>query len=257
MAIGKRLRFEVFKRDSFTCQYCGKHAPDVVLQVDHIKPKSKGGADDILNLVAACADCNGGKSNHALTDQQTVQQKHKQLAQLQARKEQLEMMFEWQEGLLDLEDETVTRIADLWSRRVAGYSLNDYGLSEVRKLLKKFGAAEVCTAIEIAAETYLEQVEGKLTHKSVELAWQRVGGICHNRKYQTDHPEQQRIFYIRGILNKRLRYFNPSWCVQLLRRAVELGVSLDTLEEDARAATTWTDWKYSLESLIEKQEVRQ
>jgi len=42
-AIPKKTRFEVFKRDSFTCQHCGRKAPDVVLQVDHLKPVSKGG----------------------------------------------------------------------------------------------------------------------------------------------------------------------------------------------------------------------
>lgn len=44
-AISQTLRFEVFKRDLFTCQYCGKRAPDVVLEVDHIKPVSKGGSN--------------------------------------------------------------------------------------------------------------------------------------------------------------------------------------------------------------------
>jgi 5-methylcytosine-specific restriction endonuclease McrA len=27
-ALSKKLRFEVFKRDNFTCQYCGRAAPD-------------------------------------------------------------------------------------------------------------------------------------------------------------------------------------------------------------------------------------
>ena len=49
--LSQRLRFEVFKRDSFTCQYCGRKAPDVLLEADHIEPVSKGGSDDILNLV--------------------------------------------------------------------------------------------------------------------------------------------------------------------------------------------------------------
>ena len=34
MAIGKTLRFEVFARDQFTCQYCGQRPPDVVLEYD-------------------------------------------------------------------------------------------------------------------------------------------------------------------------------------------------------------------------------
>ena len=59
--LSKSVRFEVFKRDSFKCQYCGKSAPDVVLEVDHIIPVSKGGDNDISNLITACFDCNRGK----------------------------------------------------------------------------------------------------------------------------------------------------------------------------------------------------
>ncbi len=50
-AISKKVRFEVFKRDSFTCQYCGAKAPDVVLNCDHIEPVSKGGTNKLLNLI--------------------------------------------------------------------------------------------------------------------------------------------------------------------------------------------------------------
>jgi 5-methylcytosine-specific restriction endonuclease McrA len=38
MAISKKLRFEVFKRDNFTCQYCGRETPEVILEADHVIP---------------------------------------------------------------------------------------------------------------------------------------------------------------------------------------------------------------------------
>lgn len=63
MSISKRLRFEVFKRDNHTCQYCGRSAPEVVLQVDHIEPLSLGGENKPANLVTACRDCNSGKGS--------------------------------------------------------------------------------------------------------------------------------------------------------------------------------------------------
>ena len=66
--LSKRIRFEVFKRDDFTCQYCGKQPPETVLHVDHIHPVSKGGSDGIDNLITSCADCNLGKSDKELGD---------------------------------------------------------------------------------------------------------------------------------------------------------------------------------------------
>lgn len=67
---GKRLRFEVFKRDLFTCQYCGARPPDVVLVVDHIDPVSLGGETAIDNLITACEACNGGKADIPLGTRQ-------------------------------------------------------------------------------------------------------------------------------------------------------------------------------------------
>ena len=63
MAIGQQKRFEVFKRDGFICQYCGKTPPNIILEVDHINPISKGGSDDINNLLTSCFECNRGKNN--------------------------------------------------------------------------------------------------------------------------------------------------------------------------------------------------
>src|SRR5690606_41021168 len=96
MAIGKRLRFEVFKRDAFTCQYCGRKAPDVILHLDHVMPRVDGGADDLLNLITSCIDCNLGKGRKPLSDETALDRQRRQLEELQERREQIEMMVEWQ-----------------------------------------------------------------------------------------------------------------------------------------------------------------
>lgn len=66
-SISKKLRFEVFKRDSFQCQYCGQLPPKVVLEIDHVHPVSKGGDNSIDNLLTACFECNRGKSDGLIT----------------------------------------------------------------------------------------------------------------------------------------------------------------------------------------------
>lgn len=64
--VGVKTRFTVFNPDNFTCRYCGKSAPDVILHVDHIQPVSKGGNNSFKNLITACQDCNFGKSDSLL-----------------------------------------------------------------------------------------------------------------------------------------------------------------------------------------------
>lgn len=58
-----RLRFSVLSRDGHRCVYCGRGASQVELQVDHVVPVAKGGKCEPENLVAACVDCNAGKSD--------------------------------------------------------------------------------------------------------------------------------------------------------------------------------------------------
>ena len=58
--IGPKIRFEVFKRDNFKCQYCGNSAPDVILHVDHIIPVAEKGSNDLKNLITSCKQCNLG-----------------------------------------------------------------------------------------------------------------------------------------------------------------------------------------------------
>jgi 5-methylcytosine-specific restriction endonuclease McrA len=62
----KLTRREVFRRDDYTCQYCGRHAPD--LTVDHILPKHLGGQHIWTNVVAACAYCNHRKGGRTLEE---------------------------------------------------------------------------------------------------------------------------------------------------------------------------------------------
>ncbi len=60
-AVPPRLRFEILKRDNFTCQYCGKKAPDIILEVDHVEPYSLTKNNSPENLITSCKDCNRGK----------------------------------------------------------------------------------------------------------------------------------------------------------------------------------------------------
>jgi 5-methylcytosine-specific restriction endonuclease McrA len=56
-------RRNVFKRDRFTCQYCGAQPGSEELTIDHVVPRSHGGATTWENCVLACIECNAKKAN--------------------------------------------------------------------------------------------------------------------------------------------------------------------------------------------------
>ncbi len=62
------IRYRVLKESGGRCALCGATKKDSLLDVDHIKPRSKGGTNDIENLQVLCAKCNRSKGNKDDTD---------------------------------------------------------------------------------------------------------------------------------------------------------------------------------------------
>ncbi|MDD5039172.1 MAG: HNH endonuclease [Dehalococcoidales bacterium] len=56
----KLTRLEIFKRDQYTCQYCGKETRQLTL--DHVNPRYRGGQHTWENVVSACVYCNRHKA---------------------------------------------------------------------------------------------------------------------------------------------------------------------------------------------------
>lgn len=249
--ISKKLRFEVFKRDSFTCQYCGKSAPDVVLHVDHIKPVKEGGTNDITNLVTACADCNLGKGARKLSDSSEVMKAKKQLDELNARREQLEMMLQWKEGLSDIEEQQVDAIAERFDS-FSGYNVNENGRRKIKKWIKDFGLNEIYDCIEISCDQYLRATEGKNTHQSVEKAFSYIPRIAYTRKQLKEHPEKQDFMYIRGILKNRMYMNSAEWydSMSIIEEAYNLGASIDELKNIAMVSNSLDDFFRKVERIL-------
>ena len=62
----KLTRREIFRRDNYTCQYCGRH--DGNLTLDHVTPRHMGGEHIWTNVVAACPPCNHRKGGRLLEE---------------------------------------------------------------------------------------------------------------------------------------------------------------------------------------------
>lgn len=183
--IPKSVRFEVLKRDKFTCQYCGREAPDVILEIDHITPVSKGGDNSIMNLVTSCRDCNRGKSNKELSDDTAVMKQKHRLDDMQDRREQMEMMLSWRKELSEQAEMEVDLVCDIF-KIYTEWEPNKEGRLSVRDLIRRFGLDEVLTSTEIALCKYYDGTE-----ISWRYAFDKIGGICYNRKKQREENAEQ------------------------------------------------------------------
>lgn len=179
--ISKSTRFEVFKRDEFTCQYCGRTSPAVILEVDHIVPVSKGGTNDLMNLITSCRDCNRGKGAKSLSDKSAIEKQKQQLKAAAEIKEQTEMMIQWRKELSEVENTQVEYIIGILddAGKQVGVSVNGHGEEVIRKLLHQFGFPEVCTALDISLDKYFD----KNDNMSLDTTIKKMGGICYNRKF--------------------------------------------------------------------------
>lgn len=204
--IPKSIRFEVFKRDKFTCQYCGGKVPDVILQIDHIEPVSKGGDNGIINLITSCFECNIGKSDKKLSDNSAVEKQRKQMELLQERREQIELMFKWKKSLSSLDDETLEMIREYIEAKIHPFAVSDNGMNSLRTYLKKYKIDEVLDAIDVSATTYLKfSNENGVTKDSVEMFLDKLGGILFNRRLS---PIEQKIAYVINNTKRNFHYFD-------------------------------------------------
>lgn len=251
--LSKKTRFEVFKRDAFTCQYCGSKAPDVILVVDHVKPVAAGGDNDLMNLITSCQACNAGKGARELSDMTVLEKQRKQLEELNERREQLEMMIEWREGLNRINETALAAINDRLNERT-GYTLNEHGMQKARKWLRQYGLAEVLEALEIAFDQYAEWKDGQITSESWNIAWNKIPRIINVRKSERNKPYLRDLFYIRGILRNRLNYVNERVVLDLLERAYLAGASIENLKDFAKSVRSWSRFEQEIIDFLEENE---
>lgn len=227
--LSKKIRFEVFKRDSFRCQYCGKPAPDVILVVDHIVPVKGGGCNEITNLITACESCNQGKGARSLNDNTVIEKQRKQMEELNERRQQLEMMMQWRNALQDIEQDKINAVVKYWKNE-SGYGFTEHGLKSLSKIIKKHGVEQTLNAIDRAVAQYGEyDDDGNMVFGSIEKSFSMMGRIANMLDVEKEKPYMPDLLYLRGILRNRLGINKDPKC-QSVDQKIKMGQALKLLE---------------------------
>ncbi len=199
--LSKKTRFEVFKRDNFTCQYCGRKAPDIILECEHIHPVKHNGKSNIINLITSCRDCNRGKGATLLSDHTELSKQRQQIEDLNIRRQQLEMMLSWKDELMDAGASDCELIADYISKKLDGkFHVGDLGKSKIRAFLKRSTASEIIDAIDKAHDSMSSKIAiFGVTKKTFEILWTIFTAILLRK---TATPSEKKK-YLRGIIYNR------------------------------------------------------
>lgn len=147
-ALSKKTRFDVFKRDLFTCQYCGAHPPGVLLHVDHVLAVATGGTNAVDNLVTACEPCNLGKGARSLSvAPQTLSDKAKLIAEREAQ------LFGYQEILeakRSREEDEMWRVAEVLEPGSGERGMHRSWLGSISRFNRMLGVHEVLAAADLS-----------------------------------------------------------------------------------------------------------
>ena len=179
MGVAKSVRFEIFKRDKFQCQYCGRTPPTVVLEIDHVIPVSKGGDDLQENLITACQDCNRGKAARPLD--RIPAPLVDQMKQKQERLDQIEAYNAFLTEIRERQIQQIDRIGYYWfnkfNKKKNRFVFGDQRAPTIKTFLSKLPEAEILDAIDIA-HARLPVTEESQDHRTFKyfcgVCWKKI-----------------------------------------------------------------------------------
>lgn len=161
--VSTRTRFNVLRRDDFSCRYCGRRPPDVELVIDHLVAVANGGDNEPENLVTACDPCNAGKSDQVLDEAAlppiTAEAESDLRESVERQRRMLELHMEARELRLRARHVFIDEWASQFSARVVGDRYLDPLIGfpsdgTIDALVERYGLDEATGAIAILADSW-------------------------------------------------------------------------------------------------------
>jgi hypothetical protein len=231
-SISKKLRFEVFERNKFTCQYCGRspQAHDCTLEADHIISVKNGGTNDINNLITSCWDCNRGKGAKT-THLPVIPDKEIELELAKERLEQVIAINEYQRKI----NEIVEKTKETKYEPIIPYleNLNQVLIEKIKKTFDK-------NVPMVSVNVFIELIElAREKTKTVDDFMKFLNGCLKQRVLEVKNPElaeyRKEVNYFIYEMSERYNYTDK----KKVRGYIEK-YGLEAVKECYEASTTWS-----------------
>jgi len=180
-SLSKKTRFDVFKRDGFACQYCGRTPPSTTLEIDHIVAVASGGNNSESNLLTSCMDCNRGKSDGSLK-----QVPPSLASQIADRKERFAQVEEYNRFLLEQrarDEQVIIELGYYWHdkymKEKGKWVFGQDRTNSLRIFLKHLAPVEIMDAMDVAHGKFSCRIDDehyKTWKYFCGVSWRKIKG---------------------------------------------------------------------------------
>ena len=188
----------------------------------------------------------------------TVKNQQKQLKELAEKREQIKMVMDWKNELLELEEEQVDAINELFMTSTnQQINISDIGRQDVKKWLKSFGFNCVYESAKLALAQYLTcdvyNGEVKYNLRSGQKAINYIPGICRNKKEDPTDEFLKNLNYLIKILANRFgRLSNTDYwqCKEYIKKGLKIDDSFDFIKRTASSCDGIYDFKQRMDEWL-------
>lgn len=178
------------------------------------------------------------------------------------KREEIEQIIQSKRDFNQLEEESVSIIAEYVEEKIYPFTLNANGMKGIEQLYRKFDHSDIIDAVDLSASKYLKyNADNEVEKDSVEDFVKKIGGILNlmNRP-----PIDQKIAYVKGICRNRFDYWNERNGTAILKDYVEslrcCNYSEHAIIEDfeqevipeTKNARNWSQWRNLIEGWTEQ-----
>ena len=249
----KRIKFEVFEKDSYRCQYCGNVAPNITLKLHRIQEvQNNDNWLDPAYLSTSCVSCEDKRQGKSAGRNASA---FIMLDELEERLEQLKMLISWRKGMVKIRRSQLIGIIDFWQDLVPGIYLNDDQKRVLLSLMNKYSSDEIRSSMRAVAKEKLQrQTDETLTKDAHDVAFEKIPETCiRNSKAKKNH-EIEELYQIHDVLKERLQgFFDSDRAIQWLNYARSWEVNTEELAHMALKVTNWTQFSCNIDEMVHRQ----
>ena len=250
----KRIKFEVFEKDSFKCQVCGAAAPNVTLTLHRLQNNQQ--AENWLDpafLTTFCESCQ--RKNGSQESANTGNNGHLSLNALEERLDQLKMLINWRKGMIKIRKRQLASLVEFWQELVPSIFLSEVHKKTLLSCISKYSSDDIKEAMRLAVQEFIVvHQDGSIARDSFQMAFANIPEICYRKTKMSKTREAEELYHIHDILEERIDgFFDSARVIQWLNYARSWDVHLEELIQMAARVTNWTQFSCSIDELVHRQ----